>query len=112
MTDPRPLAKELRRLEAECVHAGPPSESMESALAVEAARLAFLLEHRTDFATALDQLAELRAAVSEAGFRVAKNLAHPFLGQTPEDRLHLWCVECGRDSGFHWPHCSKSGRHD
>lgn len=52
---------------------------------------------------------ELLAAVDRAGFRVAKNIAHPFLGPTPEDQWCLWCKECGRDSGYHWETCSKSG---
>lgn len=40
-------------------------------------------------------------AIEAAGFRVANDmLGHPT----------LWCKECGRDSGFHWEHCSKSGR--
>jgi hypothetical protein len=55
-------------------------------------------------------LEELVTVLCEAGFRVAKNLAHPFLGPTPEDRWTMWCCECGRDSGFHHDHCSKRAR--
>jgi hypothetical protein len=50
---------------------------------------------------------DLAAAIASAGFHVAKSLAHPFLGPTPEDEWTLWCTECGRDSGFHWPKCTK-----
>ncbi len=39
-------------------------------------------------------------AVAAAGFRVAPNL----LGDPT-----LWCLECGRDSGFHHESCSKRG---
>ncbi len=42
-----------------------------------------------------------RGAIAAAGFRVAPDL----LGKPT-----LWCVECGRDSGFHRPDCSKSER--
>ena len=55
---------------------------------------------------------ELLKAVDRAGFRVAKNIAHPFIGATPEDEWMLWCKECGRDSGFHWDHCSKGPMKD
>jgi len=51
---------------------------------------------------------DLAAAIERAGFRVAKNIAHPFLGPTPEDQPTLWCKECGRDSGYHWRTCSKA----
>lgn len=37
-------------------------------------------------------------AIDAAGFRVANDM----MGQPT-----LWCKECGRDSGFHWEHCSK-----
>ena len=50
---------------------------------------------------------DFAAVIKEAGFEVKKNLAHPFLGPTSEDRHTLWCKECGRDSGFHWNDCSK-----
>lgn len=49
-------------------------------------------------------------AVKSAGFHVTKNVAHPMLGATPEDEWTLWCDDCGRDSGFHWPGCSKYGK--
>ena len=42
-------------------------------------------------------------AIEGAGFRVSPNI----LGVPT-----LWCKECGRDSGFHWSHCSKSDRKD
>lgn len=59
-----------------------------------------------------DSATATQAAVERAGFRVAKNLAHPFLGPTPEDQATLWCQECDRDSGFHWNDCSKANKHD
>jgi hypothetical protein len=37
-------------------------------------------------------------AVESAGFRLSKDL----LGKPT-----LWCIECGRDNGFHWTACSK-----
>lgn len=55
---------------------------------------------------------DLLDAIDQAGFRVAKNVAHPFLGPTPEDKWTLWCKECGRDSGFHWDRCSKGPMKD
>ncbi len=53
--------------------------------------------------------ADYAAALASAGFHVQKNLAHPFLGPTDEDRWTVWCDECGRDSGYHWRPCSKLG---
>jgi hypothetical protein len=44
------------------------------------------------------EIAELRAAVASAGFRVS-----PCINSAPT----LWCVECGRDSGFHWEKCAR-----
>lgn len=49
---------------------------------------------------------QLVEAIDRAGFHVAKNMAHPFLGPTEEDQLTLWCKDCGRDSGFHYPSCA------
>ena len=45
------------------------------------------------------EAARTSAAVRDAGFRVGTAL----MGD-----LCLWCIECGRDSGFHWSKCSKS----
>lgn len=58
--------------------------------------------------TIIERLAGELKAVTDAGFRIEKNVAHPFLGPTDEDRLTLWCIECGRDSGYHREDCSKS----
>lgn len=55
----------------------------------------------------IERLAGELKAVTDAGFRIEKNVAHPFLGPTDEDRLTLWCIECGRDSGYHREDCSK-----
>ncbi len=43
---------------------------------------------------------EARDAIRAAGVRVAPDL----LGKPT-----LWCIECGRDSGFHHSTCSKGG---
>ncbi len=37
-------------------------------------------------------------AIRRAGFRISNDLL---------DVPTLWCIECGRDSGFHWAECSK-----
>jgi hypothetical protein len=50
---------------------------------------------------------QLLAVIDRAGFKVARSVAHPFLGKTERDEWCLWCKECERDSGFHWERCSK-----
>jgi len=39
------------------------------------------------------------AEKASAGFRVSKDL---------EGKLTIWCIECGRDSGYHTSVCSKT----
>jgi hypothetical protein len=52
---------------------------------------------------------KLVLAIRTAGFRANKNLVHlKDRGPTIKDRWTLWCIECGRDGGYHWPTCSKS----
>jgi hypothetical protein len=46
----------------------------------------------------LRRVRDLEGAIKAAGFRVAPAL----LGDPT-----LWCVECGRDSGYHWGDCTK-----
>lgn len=43
-------------------------------------------------------LEPLESAVKAAGFRV---------GPDALDVATLWCIECGRDAGYHWAECSK-----
>ena len=43
----------------------------------------------------------LKETIAVAGFRISNDLlGHPT----------LWCVECGRDSGYHHDGCSKAAR--
>ena len=53
--------------------------------------------------TSIEALAESKdtaqAALEDAGFRVVPDL---------HGKPTIWCCECGRDSGFHVPRCSKA----
>jgi hypothetical protein len=62
-----------------------------------------LLEIARTNVPALIDLAEAQAAAIEsAGFRVS-----PSIDEAPT----LWCLECGRDGGYHWEKCSNRARY-
>jgi len=76
------------------------AETREMAKEIVEGRNLKTLEEAKAFAQAWIEEARARdAEKASAGFRVSKDL---------EGKLTIWCIECGRDSGYHTSVCSKT----